>query len=393
MGGAPRHGVGVGREHRGELPQLSAVEFGTAPFSRHFGPLEQDVPQAGGQVEGANAPHLPPAVNGKQVPKLIERPLGVGRAAPTDEQRAAMVRRGQDPGAEGRESQHTRSTHALACEEQRSAGANFRVAQAEADLVHAHAREGGQRRRVESQTEKRGAGGFDAMAQRFPRRERFGARETAAGHRHVVEVRIGHVGAVPIDETKRAVGRGGDRVHLTVRAPLHTAALQSREQRIDHGGRLLRSGENAPFGLDAQRHAERFPQRHEAFGRRGAEQAAHQPRAARIDVGRFGHVGEGVGHIAATATRGAHLGERGTAAFEDHNAFVRQKFVETEGQHAAGCAAPEEGCGHVGEEKERGRKKKRKVTREEEKTGAFGAKCAAFRAKHPRFSHSAVGRR
>jgi len=52
--------------------------------------------------------------------------------------------------------------------------------------------------------------------------------------------------------------------------------------------------------------------------------------------------------------------------------------VETEGQHAAGCAAPEEGCGHVGEEKERGRKKKRKVTREEEKTGAFGAKRVEF---------------
>ncbi len=25
---------------------------------------------------------------------------------------------------------------------------------------------------------------------------------------------------------------------------------------------------------------------------------------------------------------------------------MRQKFVETEGQHAAGCAAPEEGCPH-----------------------------------------------
>ena len=332
-------------------------------------------------------------MSGKQTPKFLERPLGIGRAAPTDEQRAAVARRGQHSRTEGREPQHTRPTHPLAREEQRPAGANFRVAQAEADLVDAHPREGGQRRRVESQTEKRGAGGFDGMAQRFPRGERFGARETAAGHRHVVEVRIGHGGAVPIDETKRAVGRGGDRVHLTVRAPLHTAPLQGREQRIDHGGRLLRSGENSPFGLDAQRHAERFPPRHEAFGRRGAEQAAHQPRATRIDVGRFGHVGEGVGHIAATAARGAYLGERRTAAFEDHNAFVRQKFVETEGQHAAGCAAPEEGCGHVGEEKERGRKKKRKATREEEKTGAFGAKRAEFRAKRPRFSHSASGRR
>ena len=194
----------------------------------------------------------------------------------------------------------------------------------------------------------------------------------------MVEVRIGHGGAVPIDETKRAVGRGGDRVHLTVRAPLHTAPLQGREQRIDHGGRLLRSGEHPPFGLDAQRHAERFPQRHEAFGRRGAEQTAHQSRAARIDVGRFGHVGEGVGHIAATATRGAHLGERRTAAFEDHNAFVRQKFVETEGQHAAGCAAPEEGCGHVGEEKERRMEERRKATRGEKKMGAFGAKRVEF---------------
>jgi len=46
-----------------------------------------------------------------------------------------------------------------------------------------------------------------------------------------------------------------------------------------------------------------------------------------------------------------------------------------------------------GEEKERGRKKKGKATREEEKTGAFGAKRAEFRAKRPRFSHSAAGRR
>ena len=332
MGGASRDGIGIGREHGGQAVELLAVEFGTAPVGRHFGALEEQRPQPTRQVEGAHAAHCATSVGGKQRVELAQRGGGVGRAAPADEQRAAMTGIGQQARTIGREAQHTRPTHALARDEQRPLGAHFRSAQRERHFAHRHAREGGERRRFKAQAEERRAGGSDLVTHGAPRGEGFGARQTAAGHRHLREGRRQEGVAVPIGEQKRAVGLPFHSLHVTACAQFHADALQVGEQGVDHGVRLLRSGENAPFGLDAQRYADRFPPLHEGFRRGGAQQAAHQARTARIHRSDVVDVGKSVGHIAPAAARAAHFGERRAAAFENHYRFVRQKRLEAEGK-------------------------------------------------------------
>ena len=222
------------------------------------------------------------------------------------------------------------------------------------------------------------------MPQGAPRGEGLGARQTAARHGHLGEGRRIDGRAVPIDEEKRAVGLPFDALHVDPRAQFHAEALQLREQRADHGVRLLRSREDASFGLDAQGHTERFPPLHQRRGRSGAQQAIHQARSAGIDGGCVVDVGKGVGHVAATAACGAHFGERGGAALENHDGVVRQVLFESERQHATGRAAAENGCGH-GEKRGKGGKEKRRMERGEKKAGTFCAKHVEFCPKRPYF--------
>ena len=215
MGGAPRDGIGIGREHCGQAVELLAVEFGTAPVGRHFGALEEQRPQPTRQVEGAHAAHCAASVGGKQRVELAQRGGGVGRAAPADEQRAAMTGIGQQARTIGREAQHTRPTHALARDELRPLGAHFRSAQRECHFAHRHAREGGERRCFKAQAEERRAGGGNLVTHGAPRSEGFGARQTAAGHRHLREGRRREGVAVPIGEPKCAVGLSFHPLHVT----------------------------------------------------------------------------------------------------------------------------------------------------------------------------------